>query len=468
MTATLNSAIKKNKAEVFRRASIKRRNLITGLFEDDWLEISDQVKSFGKITSQLDATRFYKFTFGNLKLVMFNDDGQFNPEDSESSLWYGFLNQQRTLVKIEAGFINRENVNGIWYNTEFPSGSIWDNAIWDASASTWDTSITSVAFVGVISGDILLGDNNQVTFNVKPLVSVFQDYPAKNLTGWTSTGMTASQFIGMVRDQQDSSGNYIFRPFFENTTTFWDISTTSNVYGNLNTSTATEVFDKTVWEVIEKLAESENFVPYISRNGVFKFVSREANTSVTAYEFHGVGSFDSEYGQTIKSVRSYGRKPSKYYSRVQVKWRDESTSTAYEIVEASLTVSGDSNPWILGHRTLQIENFLIPTSTVANTIAQTVYNEVSQLKREIDFTTSFVPGLDILDRFSIYYDPSEVTPNSLWDQYDWAADNTSTSTDLVFDNSRGDAINLTGQEFKFLTFELDLDNLENRFVAREV
>lgn len=461
--------IKSPTAEVFRRALIKRRDAVTGLFESEWLDISKDVKSFGKIKSDIDSARLFKFNFSNIKLVMANDEGLYNPDDNEASLWYGYLNQQRTLVKVEAGFVKRtQRSNGTWINAEYPSQSLWDEALYDVDSYLWDGTTPSSVFVGVISGDINLSDKNEVAFNVKPLTSIFQDFPAKNLTGWTSTGLTASQFVTMLRDQTDGSGSFVFRPFFGDTTTYWDISTTSNIYSNLNTSTAVGVIDKTVWEVVEKLAEAEDYVPYISRNGEFRFVSRSANTSTVAFEFHGAGSFNAEYGQTIKNISSYGRKISKYYSRIQVKYRDVDTSTSYEVVESTFTVSGSSNPWALGHKTLQIENFYIPTSTVANTIAQNIFNEYSSLKNEITFNTSFIPHLDLLDRISITYDPSEVSIRSLWDQNNWAADDTSTSSDLIWDNSRGDSIKISGQEFKFLSIEIDLDNMQNTFIAREV
>lgn len=468
MAVDIKQLIKAPKANVFRRAYIKRRVLGTGLFESGWTDVSRDVKSYGKIVNQIDSARRNKFTFGTAKLVMENEEGRYNPADTPSSLWYGYLNQQRTLVKIEAGFIKAvQNSDGVWIRNEYPSAALFDEAVWDADAAIWDASTPSTVFTGILSGDIPLSDKNEVTLNLKPLNSVFQDYPARNLTGWTSTGLTASQFVTMVRDQTDGSANYIFRPFFGDTTSNWEISTTSTVFSNLNTATAEDVVDKNVWEVIEKLAEAENYVPYVSRNGVFKFISRTAVDTVTAFEFHGAGSFDSEYGQTIKSVNSYGFKLSKYYSRVEIKWQNTST-TLPVVVEATLTVAPGNNSWIFGMRTLKIENYYIPTSTVAATLAQTIYNDVSANKKEISFTTTFIPHLDLFDRFSMHYDPAEVLQTNLWDQNDWAADLTSTATDLVFDNSDGDAIILQGEEFKFLSFEVDLDNFQNTFIAREV
>lgn len=465
---SIKQLIKANKSEAFRRAFIKRRSTVTGLFESSWYDISDNIKKYGKITVKVDDVKLNKFTFSNAKLVCDNEDGLFNPHDDEASLWNGYLNQQRTLVKYEAGFVDRiQNANGVWSNYEWLAESLWDQAIWDNASAIWDGAGTSL-FYGVISGDIPLSDTNEVTFNIRPLVSVFQDYPARNLTGWTTTGFTASQFVQMVMNQTDGSSNYIFLPFFGNTTTGYQISTTSTIFTNLNTSGAVGVIDKTVWEVIEKLSEAENYIPYIDRQGVFKFVSRAANTTSVSWEFHGAGNFNSEYGHTIKRISNYGSKLSKFYSRVEVKFVDQDTTTSYVVSEGTFTVSPGSSAWVLGVRTLKVENFFIPNTATASTIATNLFTEYSALKNEIEFTTSFIPHLDLLDRISIYYDPSEVNLRSLWDQNNWAADDTSTSLDLIFDASSGDAIRLSGEEFKFLSVEIDLDNLECKYLAREV
>jgi len=226
------------------------------------------------------------------------------------------------------------------------------------------------------------------------------------------------------------------------------------------------VIDKTCWDIIAKLAEAEDYVPYISKDGIFNFVPRTANTTTVAFEFHGAGSFNNTYGHTIKSISSYGRKVTKYYNQVNVKFVDADTATSYYSKTATFTVSGTNNPWVLGMRKLDIENLYIPNTATASTIATNIYNEYSALKNEITFTTTFVPHLSLLDRISLYYDPSEVSANSLWDQNNWA-ENT-TTTDLVWDSSRGDSIKIQGSEFKFLSIETDLDNFQNTFIAREI
>lgn len=469
MTA-LNQYIKKPISQVFRKAKIKRRSAVTGLFESSWQEITSDVISWGKISISLDNERRNKFTFGNMKLTMSNEGGKYSPHNNYGSLWYGYLNQQRTLVQIDAGFlVNTLASSGIWASAELPSLTNWDEAIWDFDASVWDGDESAAMFTGIISGDIIASDKQQIVFNIKPLTSVFQDYPAKNLTGWTSTGFTASQFVTLLRDQTDGSGSYVFRPFFGDTTSNWDISTTSNIYANLNTSTADNVIDKNVWEIVEALAEAENFVPYVTKAGVFRFVSRATEGDTFSFEFHGAGSVDSSFGNTIKDVQSFAFKPSKFYSRVQVKWQTADTATSYETVESTFQVGGANNPWILGDRTLQIQNTYILTSTVANALAQNIYNDVSGLKRELEFTTTFIPHLDIFDKFTVYYDPTEPTAQSLWDAKNWADTVGASVDDLIWDpEGGGGSIILNGEDFKFLSFEIDLDNFQNRFVAREL
>lgn len=461
--------IKNPVANTFRRARIKRRNAITGLFESSWQDISTDVKSYGKVKQEIDPARLYTFSFSNAKLVMANDEGKYNPEDNEASLWYGYLNQQRTLVQIQAGFVRHSlGSSGQWINNEIAAASLYDVATWDSEVYLWDLSVSAVQFTGVISGDIVLSDKNEVAFNIKPLTSVFQDYPANALTGWTSTGFTASNFIALLRDQTDGAGSFVFRPFFGDTTTNWNITATTNVYSNLNAATANGVIDKTVWDIVTKLAEAENYVPFASKDGTFNFIPRTANTTTVAFEFHGAGSFDTTYGNTIKSIQSYGRKITKYYSQVNVKFVDSNTATSFYTKTATFSVLGNNTPWTLGLRKLDIENFYIPNTATAQAIGDAIYNEYSALKNEITFTTTLVPHLDLLDRISIWYDPSEVSVNSLWDQNDWAHDSVATATDLTFDASRGDSIKIQGTEFKFLSIETDIDNMQNVFIAREI
>lgn len=458
--------INRRRSKVFRRAFIKRRLPTSGLFESEWQEITEDIKKWGKITGQLDAIRFGKLKFGNMSLKLANDEGKYNNEEDENSLWFNHGPQQRTLFKIEAGFTHQTLASsGQWFNIEWPGNVVWDDpdVRWDMNL--WDDN--NVTFKGIISGDAVFNDSNEVSMRVRPLSQIFRDYSANNLIGLNNS-LTASGFIELLRDQTDGAGSFIFRPFFDDTTTNWNISTTTVIYSNLDTNTAEDVRDSNVWQIIEKLAEAESAVAYVSKSGEFNFRLKSDITTTVAFEFHGQGSTNTEFGQTIKRINSFSRSISKFFSRVEVQFSSENTSTAFAVQQSSLTVSGNNTAWNYGQRTLKIDNTFIPTATAAS-IASSVFTEASSIKEEIDFNTSFVPHLDILDRVSITYDSSGFTTSSLWDRQNWASSgSTVASTDLIWDNSKGDAIKLNAKEFKFLSFNIDLDKFECNFKAREV
>lgn len=445
MTTTILHKIADNYSRIFRKLYIKRKSATTGLFESTYQNLSSDIKTWGHVRREVDNIQYAKVKFSDLMVKMENTSGRYNPHDDEASFWYGFASQQRSLVKVEAGFIHQTLASsGIYSNTLLPS--------------------SPQVFHGIISGDIILSDKNEITFPIRPLLQVFRDFPARNLTGWTSTGLTATQFFQMVRDQSDGSSNFVFRPFFQDTTTYWNIASTTNIYANLNTSTAEDVIDKSVWDIMERLSETEDKVTYIKNDGTLVFGDRTESVS-PQFHFVGAGFRNTEYGHTIKTISSFGKKMTDYYSRVEVKWLDTTTATAIRVFENTLTVSGTNDAWNLGTRTFKVENFWIPTSTVADTIAQNIFQTVSVLRDRIELTATFVPHLELLDKIQISYDSSEKGLLSRWDLFNWCYDDTSTAEDLYWDRYAGDAIRLNGKEFKILSIDLDLDKLETKISA---
>lgn len=97
-----------------------------------------------------------------------------------------------------------------------------------------------------------------------------------------------------------------------------------------------------------------------------------------------------------------------------------------------------------------------------------LFNDLSALKKELSFKTSLILGLDIFDRFAVYYDPSETNPNSLWDLKNWADTTAGDDSHLTWDQSDGEQVILSGAEFKFINFSINLDSLECDFLAREL
>ncbi len=466
--STLNGQISNGRSKIFRRIFFKRRIQISGLYEDEWQEMTDDVIKWGSVKKEIDAAKVNSFKFSNTNLNFSNHDGKYNPADDENSFWYGYGDQQRTLVKLVVGFSYDQKIDGIWYQADVPSESNWDGANWDIEGNNWDQedSAGPICFTGFISGDIPMKGTNEIMIPVVPLTEAFRLFSARRLTGW-SDSLTASGFIELLRDQVDDDGEYIFRPFFQDTTTGFVFETTTANYSNLNTSTAQDVIDANVWDIIERLSTAENKVPYASKDGFFHFTSRDYGNTTPVFHFYGAGGYSSDYGQTIKKVNWFGKRFSKYYSRVQLRYRTEDTATSYVVHESTFRVAGDSSPWTLGERTLEIENVWIPTLTVAETIAEDLFDEYSALRNEIEFTTSLVPHLDILDRVQITYDPQRPSENSLWDLYNWEQAAGDTDGSLIFDAGGGDAIKLNAAEFRLISIEINLDTCECKFIGRE-
>jgi len=457
--STITDQIQSHNSKVFRRLFIKRRQKSDGLFEPNWLDVSEFVIKWGTVTQKADVTRAGRFKFSNLKIVVNNDAGEFSDADDLGSLWADFAGQQRTLFRVETGFIGVTSSGGVFSTTEFPiSTSTYDEDLWDVAK--WDGSgDNKTVFVGLLSGDIPVSDKNEVTIPIRPLNQIFVDFPAEDIVGYTSTGLTAEQFFTTIRDQTDGAGVFIFQPFFGDTTANWTIDATTQNYAQLNTSGAKDVRGKSVWDVMEKLAEAENKIVYIAGDGSFKFTAATIGSAIT--QLHGVGSVDANIGKTIKRITRFGPKISNFYSRVQIKFKEEDTSTSFFTKAAAFAVTGSNTVWNLGHRTFSVDNPFIATSTVAQVLGDALFDEVSALPKEIDLSTSFIPGTSVLQRIKVYYDSTTFKQETLWDLNDW-------DTELTWDSNKGDALRMVGKEFKVISLALNLDSFETKFKGRAI
>lgn len=449
-TPSLNQQIKKPASKVFRRFFIKRRSQSTGAFEATWQDLSRYVLSWGHFRWSLDTPRYGELRFDNAALRCLNIDGTFNPNDNADSFWNGYGDLQRTLVKIEAGFVHQtQSAGGVWTNTEYPTNpSLW---------------------IGIISGDIWLSSRADVVLPLRPVTQIFRDYPASDVTFNTTTGISSGAWFTLLRDHTDGSANLVFRPFIgSGTTTDWTIAAGGLTYGNLMSNSSFDLQGLSAWDVAERLAQAENSFAWINQAGQLIW-QRKTTTASVIYEFHGLGSNNRVYGHTIKNITRYGKRLTAFYSRVAVKYVDSDTTTSFVNTALAFAVNGSNTAFNLGHRTYSIENFWIPNSAAAATIAGQIFNEISSQKAEIEFTTTFIPHLSLMDRISITYDATDfVSGRSLWDVNDWADTSAQTTTDLIWDPARGDAIILQSTNFKILSIDLDLDNFQTTFIAREI
>jgi hypothetical protein len=450
-TASLNQQIKAPTSKVFRRFFVKRRQISDGLFEANWQDLTRFVISWGNFRASVDTPRFGDLRFDNAALRVLNIEGTFNPNDNDDSFWNTYGDIQRSLVKIEAGFTHQTlSAGGIWTNTEFPT--------------------TPLLWTGIISGDIFLAGRSEVIIPLRPVTQVFRDYLANDVTFNTAPGISSGGWFTLMRDHTDGSGNFVFRPFIgTSAANDWSIATGGNLYANLDSSGAEDLHQLDCWQVTERLANAENSFAYVNNSGKFIW-QRKTATAAVQYEFHGQGSNNRTYGVTMKNIKRYGKRLTAFYSRVAVKYAKDDTNTSFVNTALTYAVAGANTAWNLGSRTFDIENFWLPNSAAAATVASQVFNEVSSQAEEFEFTTSFVPQINLMDRISVTYDATDFVSNrSLWDQNDWAATPSSnTSEDLIWDAGRGDAIILQSVNFKILSIDMDLDRMESTFIGRQL
>jgi len=124
----------------------------------------------------------------------------------------------------------------------------------------------------------------------------------------------------------------------------------------------------------------------------------------------------------------------------------------------ALAIDGSNNPWNLGYRSFEVVNLWLPTAA-ANSVASYLLTELSSNTEEIEFTATFMPHINVLDKITVNYDATPFESSSLWDLNDW-------DTELTWHSGSGDAIVLNNASFKVLSVEVDLDELETKIVAK--
>src|SRR3990167_1644507 len=214
-TASLINQAKRPISKVFRRFSVKRRQVSDGQFEASWQDLSRYVIRWGSYGSSIDTPRFGDLNFDNAAVTVINIDGTFNPDNNTDSFWSGYGDLQRSLVRIEAGFTHQtQSAGGVWTNTEFPS--------------------VTTMWQGIINGDIFMSTRSEVTLPLRPVTQIFRDYQANDVTFGVASGITSGAWFTYLRDHTDGSANLIFRPFIgDGTTTDWSIATGGLTYSQL-------------------------------------------------------------------------------------------------------------------------------------------------------------------------------------------------------------------------------------------
>ena len=419
----LETEIDKSSANIFRRAYVKRRSASTGLYESDWQDITAYVKKWGSISTAIDDVKLNAFKYSGIGLTVSNDEAKFNREDSEQSLWNGYLTRYKTLIKIEAGYTADDG-------TEYPTAS------------------TQGIFIMTNEVD-LRGDKNDVQLKAKSLISVFDEVRASDITSITGT-LTASDVITKIRDYTDGSGNFIFQQFISSGA--WTIQTSTLNYVFNDTAT---LDDLSCWGLMVKLAECEGNILMINRTGGFEFRNRDPRTTVSSYDIRGLGYRNMQ----IKSIPSFKEALNKTYNYFRLKFNNDDTTTSYATAGTTTSVDASNPSWKYGQRAYELTNVFM-NSVTAESIVTSLYNLFYTPMNEVVIDTKFIPHLEIMDRLALYHQSYSIMGTTLWDKFNWNEANWS--------GEAGENFDFNGDNYKVLSRKLDLDKLTNNFVLREI
>lgn len=368
---------------VFRRAYIKRRRLVDGKFEDSWQNITEYVTEWGEINAAIDDVCLNTFVHSGIDLVVDNRTGAFNNESNANSMWAGHMPRYRSLLKIEAGYVDDTG-------SELPT----------------DTTLGIFVLTDEIS---INAANNQAILRAKSLQSFFDEVQAKEVTGLGATA-TASEIMAKVRDHTDGSGNFVFREFI--TSTAWAIQTTTAVY---NFATTTSILEKSCWEMMNQIAECEGYVLLINRSGGFEFRDRSERTSTAQFDFYGRGFRE----QNVISLDNHNEGINKYYNYFSLRWNGSETSTSYVYAGTVTAISPANNSWKYGNRKYEFENPFFLTASTAQTLVDNLLTTFNDLKEEVTVKAKFTPQLELLDKVTFSYRSYQLGDDTLWDYSEW-------------------------------------------------
>ena len=249
---TVVDLIRSNLHRPVRKLYIKRREE-NGDFEADWLRVDDyklvnRVVNWGSVKLSVDDQegRIGSFNASNLSLTLKNDDGLFNVETDDRSLWFGFLNRKLTKVKIEVGYQDK-------YENEVGVENI---------------------FEGVIN-KVKIGDDQLARLEVLSYHTILKKYDISDLT-LTGTKL-ASEIIEAIMNQTKITNFISYEaPDLDVNPSVQDCAQLSGTY----------------WDIIMTLAFQCNAVPKVYADR-FQIISRTIiGTSV--WVFNGKGSANSD------------------------------------------------------------------------------------------------------------------------------------------------------------------------------
>jgi len=422
----INKLIGKSKSKVFRRLWMKRR--INGVYEASWQKVPDRyIMKFGTINTTIDDIKPNFLKYSGLTFQVQNDEAYFSEVDNNKSFFNTADSRYRTMVKIEAGYIDTDT-------SEYPSNPS--------------------LYIGILGEDMNTTERNEISFKTKHISGIFDEVPASDISGFGAT-LTASEVMTQIKNHTDGAGNAIFQNYI--TVGGWFITSTTDYYDMSTNSTLQGI---SCWQLMRNLAEAENKIMYIDLVGDFYFTDKVSGNSNSSFHFHGLGDTERLYGHNVKTRIKIDDGLNKVFNRVLVKSQKAETLSSYSIKSENWTWGDSSSSYIHGVRTYKYKNIWIQNSTTADDIAERIYDEYKNPRKEIHITSKFVPQLEVNNIASMKYstkvneNPDKLWNYVLWDNFTWG------------ENS-GFNVDING-EFRVIKMSHNLDTFESKEILREI
>lgn len=422
---TTRSLVKRPKMRVYRTFLMRRREL-DGEYESAWQTIpSFYVRKFSSVSHGVSDIRANFFKYSGFNIQLSNLDGFFNNIDDEDSFFSGKLNIYRTLVRVDAGYIDDNDVK---------------------------TPTSGTLFVGVVGEGFKWTEDRSLDLQCDHLSSIFDEFPSDRVAGLGST-QTASDMIGRFRDHADSNSVAIFQKYIS--TPAWNIDTTTV---NYDIATSTALQGKTVWAVMKDLASAENKQLYMAPNGDFHFEDR-ATPSTISWHFSGANDRDNTYGKSILGAFKLDQKIRDVYNRIVIKHGDEDTITSFLFKQEEWNWGDDSSSFQYGVRTYNYPNVWLNTST-ASTVADTIFNQFQFPSDEVKLRAKFLPELAIGDRVTVTHKNGVYSGVAVYGQAVFGTD--------VFGVFKKGSVDILRKPFKITRISHNLARFTTSVVMREI
>jgi len=361
---TITELIRSNLQRPVRKLYIKRRDT-DDVFETDWLRVdhyklTNRVVNWGSVTMSIDdyEGRIGSFNCSNLTLTVKNDDGLFNVETDDRSLWYEWLNRKFTKIKVDVGYKDSD-----------------DNEIG-----------VETIFEGIIN-KVKINDAQTATIECLSYQTILQKYDISDLS------MTGSKTINAILTEiMNQTKITKFIPYVAP-----DVDVNATI-------TDTALIKGTYWSVMKDLAFKSNSVPLVYGSS-FEMVSRTV-TGAAVWEFKGKGSANSD----IFKINFYDDEGA---DRVRVYWLVEGTAISAISSDATLLKKYLNEP-----ETINLDDV---DAGDRQTVADTLLAEWENPKPVFEFTTRFlVNQVKPLDIVSTTIE-GEVTPSNtfVWGAWTW-------------------------------------------------